>query len=307
MRRFLLSFAAALALSGAALAADDVYDLSPEQPLRIHVEADPALVAKLPAGFKWANPGSFTVAIAAGGEPPLATYATDAATLVGSDPDIASQLSEILGLKVNLVAVAWPDWPLGLISGKYDAVISNVGVTEERKLKYDFSTYRQGLHGFFVKTDSAITSIKEPKDVAGLKIATSSGTIQDRIINEWSKENVANGLAASDILYYDDSAATLLALQAGRVDAIFNVNSVYTYQALKTGALRLVGNVNAGWPNIADVGVVTRKDSGLADVLTEAINKLIADGTYAKTLEQWKLTPESIPTSKTNPPGLPKY
>ena len=307
MRRFLLPVAAVLALTSAALAGGDVYDLSPEQPARIHVQADPALAAKLPADFKWANPGSFTVAIAAGGEPPLATYATDAATLVGSDPDLASQLGEILGLKVNLVAVAWPDWPLGLTSGKYDAVISNVGVTEERKLKYDFSTYRQGLHGFFVKTDSKITSIKEPQDVAGLKIATSSGTIQDRIINEWSKENVANGLAASDILYYDDSAATLLALQSGRVDAIFNVNSVYTYQSLKTGALRLVGNVNAGWPNIADVGVVTRKDSGLAPVLTDAINKLIADGTYAKTLEQWKLTPEAIPTAKTNPPGLPKY
>ena len=299
---------ALLALGGTAQAAESsIFDLSPEQPGRIHVQADPALVAKLPVDFKWAAPGSFTVAIAAAGEPPLATYATDAATVIGSDPDIASQLAETLGLKLNLVAVAWPDWPLGLASGKYDAVISNVGVTEERKLKFDFSTYRQGLHGFFVKTDSKINSIKEPKDVAGLKIATSSGTIQDRIINEWSKENVAAGLQPSDILYYDDTAATLLAIQSGRVDAIFNVNSVYTYQGLKTGAIRLVGNVNAGWPNIADVGVTTRKDSGLADVLTAAINELIANGTYAKTLSQWNLTPESIPVSKTNPPGLPKY
>ncbi len=307
MRLHLAATVLAFALTGAVFAADDVYDLSPEQPGRLHAKADPALAAKLPADFKWAQKGTFTVAIAAGGEPPLGTYATDAQTVIGSDPDLASQLAEVLGRKLNLVAVAWPDWPLGLVSGKYDAVISNVGVTEERKLKFDFSTYRQGLHGFFVKTDSKITSIKEPKDVAGLKIATSSGTIQDRIINEWSKENVAAGLQPSDILYYDDSAATLLAIQSGRVDAIFNVNSVYTYQGLKTGAIRLVGNVNAGWPNIADVGVVTRKDSGIADVLTAAINELIADGTYAKTLEHWKLTPESIPTSKTNPPGLPKY
>ena len=300
--------AALLGLGTAAIAADNsVFDLSPEQPGRIHVAGDPALAAKLPADFKWAQSGSLTIAIVAAGDPPLATYATDAATVIGSDPDLASQLAEILGLKLNIVAVAWPDWPLGLSSGKYDAVISNVGVTEERKLKFDFSTYRQGLHGFFVKTDSKITSIKEPKDVAGLKIATSSGTIQDRIINEWSKENVSAGLQPSDILYYDDTAATLLAIESGRVDAIFNVNSVYTYQGLKTGAIRLVGNVNAGWPNIADVGVVTRKDSGLADVLTAAINELIANGTYAKTLAQWNLTPESIPQAKTNPPGLPKY
>lgn len=297
----------ALALGTAFAAEDSIYDLSPEQPNRIHVEADPALAAKLPPDFKWAEPGSFTIAIAAAGDPPLATYATDAATVIGSDPDLASQLAEKLGLKLNLVSVAWPDWPLGLTSGKYDAVISNVGVTEERKLKFDFSTYRQGLHGFFVATGSAITSLKQPKDIAGLKIATSSGTIQDRIINEWNKENVEAGLPAAEILYYEDTPAALLSIQSGRVDAIFNVNSVYTYQALKTGALRLVGNVNAGWPNIADVGVTTGKDSGLAPVLTEVINALIADGTYAKTLEQWKLTPESIEASRTNPPGLPKY
>lgn len=297
----------ALALGTALAAEDTIYDLTPEQPNRIHVEADPALATKLPADFKWAQPGSFTIAIAAAGDPPLATYATDAATVIGSDPDLASQLAEKLGLKLNLVSVAWADWPLGLTSGKYDAVISNVGVTEERKLKFDFSTYRQGLHGFFVATESAITSLKEPKDIAGLKIATSSGTIQDRIITEWNKENVDAGLPAAEILYYEDTPAALLALQSGRVDAIFNVNSIYTYQSLKTGALRLVGNVNAGWPNIADVGVTTRKDSGLAPVLTDAINELIADGTYARTLELWKLTPESIATSRTNPPGLPKY
>src|SRR6478609_2341514 len=105
--------------------ADDIYDLSPEQPNRVHVVADPALAAKLPAEFKWAVPGSFTVAVAAAGEPPLGTYATDAATVVGADPDIASLVAEKLGLTLNLVPVAWADWPLGLTSGKYDAVISN--------------------------------------------------------------------------------------------------------------------------------------------------------------------------------------
>lgn len=295
----------ALLVSPAALA-QDVYDLSPEQPSRVHTTADAALVAQI-AGYKFTQDGTFTVAVAVGGEPPIGTYATDAATVIGADPDIASLVAEKLGLKLNLVSVAWPDWPLGLTSGKYDAVVSNVGVTEERKLKFDFSTYRQGLHGFFVRADSSITAIKEPKDVAGLKIATSSGTIQDRIINEWSKENVAAGLAASEILYYDDSPSALLALQSGRADAIFNVNSVYGYQAKKTGALRLVGNVNAGWPNIADVGIVTRKDSGLADPLTAAINALIAEGSYETTLTKWDLWPEHIETSRTNPPGLPKY
>ncbi|KRB29619.1 hypothetical protein ASE05_30575 [Mesorhizobium sp. Root172] len=121
--------------------------------------------------------------------------------------------------------MAWEDWPLGLASGKYDAVISNVGVTEERKLKFDFSSYRQGLHGFYVKVDSPMTSIKEPKDIAGLRIITDAGTIR----------------------------------------------------------------------------------SGIAGVVTAALNETIKERTYAKALARWNLSDEQITQSRTNPPGLKKH
>jgi polar amino acid transport system substrate-binding protein len=49
---------------------------------------------------------------------------------VGADADIASLVAESLGLKLDLRPIAWADWPLGLTSGKYDAMISNIGVTE---------------------------------------------------------------------------------------------------------------------------------------------------------------------------------
>ena len=78
-------------------------------------------------------------------------------------------------------------------SGKYDAVISNVTVTEERKEKFDFSTYRKDVLGFYVKSDSKITAIKEPKDVAGLKVITGAGTNQEKIMLEWDRQNVAAG------------------------------------------------------------------------------------------------------------------
>lgn len=103
--------------------ATDVFDLSPDQPGRIRVEKDPAAVATVPKDFKFATPGKFTVAVSPGG-PPLATYATDAKTVVGADPDYALAVADSLGLELELVAVAWADWPLGLASGKYDAVIS---------------------------------------------------------------------------------------------------------------------------------------------------------------------------------------
>lgn len=69
---------------------------------------------------------------------------------------------------------------------------------------------------------------------------------------------------------------------------------------------RLVGTVSGGWPITAEVAVTTRKDSGLADSLTNVLNDLIASGDYTKVLATWQLGPEAIDQAKTNPPGLPK-
>lgn len=140
--------AAALVLGLAAATAPGVaaaqsFDLSPEQPGRPRAEKVEAIAAAVPKDFKFIEDGVLTVAIAPG-QPPIATYATDARTVIGADPDLIQLVADLLGLKLKIVAVAWADWPLGLSSGKYDAVISNVGATEERKQRFDFSTYRKG-------------------------------------------------------------------------------------------------------------------------------------------------------------------
>jgi polar amino acid transport system substrate-binding protein len=292
-----------LAASGA-FAAD--FDFGPQQPGRPHVQADARAIALLPEGAKFVRDGVFTVAIAPFA-PPIATYATDAQTPVGADADIASLVADSLGRKLDLQPIAWADWPLGLTSGKYDAVISNVGVTEARKEKFDFSTYRLGLHGFYVRDDSAIKQIREPQDAAGLTIITGSGTNQERILLEWSRRDVAAGLQPISPQYYDDQTAVILALLSGRADAIFNPNGPLAYEAAKHGRIRLVGTVNAGWPLRSDVGIATRKGAGLAPALTQAINDLISGGSYAAALKRWSLDEEALPKSETNPPGLPKY
>ncbi|WP_371674254.1 ABC transporter substrate-binding protein [Neorhizobium sp. T25_27] len=295
----------ASAINVTAAAAADIFDLSPDQSGRVRAEKDSAAIAAIPPGFKFVTPGKFTVAVSPGG-PPLATYATDAKTVVGADPDYALAIADSLGLELELVPVAWPDWPLGLVSGKYDAVISNVGVTEQRKEKFDFSTYRQGLHGFFVKADSGITEIKQPKDAAGLRITVGASTNQERILLKWSDENVKAGLKPIELVYHDDDAARLVALRSGRVDVIVQPHAQLVYIAARDKNIKRVGTLSAGWPERSDVAITTRKGSGLADALTLATNDLIRNGTYAKVLARWQLSEEALPESRTNPPGLPK-
>jgi polar amino acid transport system substrate-binding protein len=293
-----------LASWGIGFAAD--FDFTPDQPGRPHAKLDSNAVAALPRDYKFVQDGVLTVAIVPFA-PPISTYASDAKTVAGADADIASLVAESLGLKLDLHPIAWADWPLGLTSGKYDSVISNVGVTEARKEKFDFSTYRLDLHGFFVRNDSPITAIREPKDAAGLEIITGSGTNQERILLEWSKRNVAAGLKPIELQYYDDQAANILALLAGRADAIFNPNGPLAYEAARNGTIRSVGTVNAGWPLKSDVGVTTRKGSGLAEAITIALNDLISKGQYATALARWSLAEEALRKSETNPPGLPKF
>jgi polar amino acid transport system substrate-binding protein len=180
-------------------------------------------------------------------------------------------------------------------------------VTEARKEKFDFSTYRLGLHGFYGRVDSPIAAIREPEDAAGLKITTGSDANQEKILIEWSRRDEAQGLKPIELQYYDDETASVLAVATGRADAIFDPNGPLAYEAAKTGRIRLVGTVNAGWPLRSDVGVTTRKGSGLAAAITLALNDLIANGQYVAALTRWRLGEEALPKSETNPPGLPKY
>lgn len=193
----------------------------------------------------------------------MATYATDARTVVGADLDYASAIAESLGLELELVPVAWADWPLGLTSGKYDAVISNVGVTELRKEKFDFSTYRQRAARLFVRSDSGITAINEPKDAAGLRIIVGASTNQERILLKWNDQNVAAGLKPLELQYYDDEATSLVALAAGRADVIVQPHAQLVFIAARDKNIKRVGTLAAGWPERSDVAITTRKGSDL--------------------------------------------
>ncbi|WP_043284555.1 ABC transporter substrate-binding protein [Paraburkholderia oxyphila] len=304
--RPLIAIASVLALGAAGIAsAASSFDLSPEQHGRIRAQVDAAAVKSIPQNYPFVAKDTITIGIVPA-QPPISSYATDAKTVVGFDPDLSQLVADGLGRKLKVVTLAWPDWPLALQSGKVDAVISNVTVTEERKEKFDFSTYRRDELGFYVKADSGIKSIREPKDVAGLRVITDAGTNQEKVLLEWDRENVAHGLKPVSIQYYDDDAVRIVALQSGRADAIFSVNAVLAYEAAVQGKTRLVGTVSGGWPRTAEVAITTRKGSGLAVPLTQLLNDLIADGKYRQVLDRWNLDSEAIDRAATNPPGLPK-
>lgn len=257
-------------------------------------------ISKIPQGYKFVEPGTLTVAISALNSPPLAMLASDNRTRIGSDPDIARLLADSLGLKLKLVPTAWEDWPLGITSGRYDVALVNIAVTEQRKTKFDFATYRVDSLAFSVKSDSPIQKIEGPADVSGLRIILGSGTNQEKILLGWNEQNEQAGRKPAQPIYLTDDASGNLYIQAGRADAIFGPQSVAAYKAALTGKTRVVGL----GPKKAYVATTTKKGNELVYALQAALDGAAKRGEYQQVLDRWGEKGEKVASSEVNPPGI---
>ncbi|MBD0707783.1 MULTISPECIES: ABC transporter substrate-binding protein [unclassified Streptomyces] len=278
-------------------------NLGPDQK-RLHTAKVDALAAKLPEAVR--KRGTLILGVSAKSNPPLTFRATDDTTLIGVELDIATLVADALGLKPDFNAVSWENLFVGLDSGKYDGVFSNVTVTEERKDKYDFATYRRDDLAFEAKKGSGWT-VKGPQDVSGKRIAVGTGTNQEKILVDWSRQNEAAGRKGVDIKYYDNTTDYYLALQSGRIDGYLGPNPSVAYHVATAGQTETVGKFSgAGVGLQGKIAATTKKDSGLVAAYQGAIDHLIQNGTYAQVLKRWGLDNEAVEKSEINPPGLPR-
>ncbi|WP_306319007.1 MULTISPECIES: ABC transporter substrate-binding protein [unclassified Streptomyces] len=278
-------------------------NLSPEQH-RVSTGKVDSIAAEVPERIR--KRGTLEVVGSSGSAAPLSFHATDNRTVIGVEPDLAHLVGDVLGLKVKLNTVSWENIFVGLDSGKYDAGLSNITVTEERKEKYDFATYREDNLGFEAKKGSGL-KIRGPKDVAGKTVAVGSGTNQEKLLVEWSKANVKAGRQPVDIKYYQNDSDTYLALQSGRIDLYLGPNPTAAYHAAGTGKTEVVGTYSGAGADLQGlIAATTKKDNGLVKPLADALDHVIDDGSYAKVLKRWGLSDEAIDRSRINPPGLPR-
>ncbi|TAP28090.1 MULTISPECIES: ABC transporter substrate-binding protein [Micrococcaceae] len=286
--------AAPAASSGAEAKSSTTYNTSPEQD-RIRSTKDQKLADAVPEKIK--KDGKLTVATTAGSVP-LSFHATDEKTVIGTEVDLAQLVADKLGLELDLQVTSWENWPLKTESGDFEAVFSNVGVNADRVKKFDFSTYRAAFMGFEARADSDIT-VKSADDITGKKIAVGSGTNQEKILLAWNKELEDKGKAPAELQYYSSEADTILALSSGRIDLNIAPYPSTVYRENQRDDLKVVGKINAGWPNETLVAATTKAGNRLSEQITAALNETIKEGTYAKVLDRWSLSEEALPESET--------
>jgi polar amino acid transport system substrate-binding protein len=275
----------------------------------IQVPVVDSIRAELPAQIR--DSGTLTVGLGLlpAGSPPLGFVGTDDRTITGSEPDLARLVAGVLGLKADLNNATWENLFVGIDSGRTDVGFSNITDTEQRKLKYDFASYREDNLAFETLASNPWSFNNDFHTLAGLRIGVGSGTNQEKILLEWQTKVRAEG-KDFEVAYYPDNNAFQLAVSSGQLDAYLAPNPSVSYQVTASASTpspkRTAGTYSGAGETLQGlICATTKKDSGLAKPVADAINYLIQNGQYKQWLDAWNLANEAVPTSEVNPPGLP--
>ncbi|MFF8818294.1 MULTISPECIES: ABC transporter substrate-binding protein [Leucobacter] len=259
------------------------------------VNTDAPLYAKLPDRIKDAgkivNAGDLTYA-------PFEWLQEDGKTVKGIDVDIASALSEQIGVPFDWQDVKTEAALSGIQSKRYDALLASMTYTDERAEVYDYVTYLKAASGFITSPDR-VGEFTSLDDLCGKKVAGTRGTIQVTQVEELSADCVANGDQAINIQMLDSDQAGILQIRQGGVDASVILGAVGSYAVSQAeGAVELIPGLTVG---DSVYGIMLNKaDAELRDVLLEAMNAIIADGSYEKILEEWGVSDLALDESLIN-------
>lgn len=254
--------------------------------------------ALLPAGIRKA--GTLRVGSSIG-FPPGAYYpnGTDKVP-AGQDIDLADAVAKVLGVELERQDASFETILPALGSGKYDFGTGNFGVTSERLKTIDFVTYINDGQGFAVKKgNTALKSkVTDLTQLCGLTIGTGAGTTFEATLSAQKGVCAKAGKKPYDVKVYSENAATLTALQQGRIDVIMSTINGLRYQASQSASqTAFLGEFHR-----LDVGFAFKKGSPLTKAFQAAVNELIKDGTYARILKKWGTSASAIETSWINPP-----
>ncbi|MBX4999495.1 transporter substrate-binding domain-containing protein [Rhizobium lentis] len=197
--------------------------------------------------------------------------------LQGFDIDIANALCEVGKFECQFIIEKWDDMIPDLIGNKYDAIISSMSMSLERRQKVAFTEkYYNSPSVFIVRKDSAISDVS-PAALSDKKLGVTSSTAQESYAKHFYPEMKKTVFRSSPELYKG--------LADGSVDIILEDKlAIYDW----------IANTKAGTccefkgPDLLDVtyfgegaGIAVRMDDDerLAR-LNAALKTIKEDGTY---------------------------
>ena len=216
--------------------------------------------------------------------------------LEGVLPGLALAEGTALGGKTKNVTTTFESSLLGL-KRKIYAWVPGADVTAERLKTFDFATTMQDSYSF-VAAAKGPTIGDSMTDVCGHSVGVVAASSPVTTLQAQSKACTKAGKKAISVQTFADYATAGLAAKSGRVDAAVYSTSSAGYQ-IKTqpGVWKQTGPKF----DFVIIGDATPKGNGMAQKLADAVNKLIANGTYAKIFAQYGASDLAITKSVVNP------
>ncbi|WP_166433016.1 ABC transporter substrate-binding protein [Nesterenkonia salmonea] len=206
--------------------------------------------------------------------PPFEYYDTDG-NVVGFDIDIATAISDALGLELEIIESSWDGIESGvaLNAEDCDLAISGMTITEERSGNMLFSEpYLDDNLGLLATADSGISSTD---DLDGVPVGVQAAT---------TGHDYAEDELGLDVTQYEDSGLMLQGLDAGQVDAIVGNISIIGYQAGDDERFEFVEEIDTG----EQLGIAAQlENQELIDAVNEVLAELDASGTMEEIEDSW--------------------
>ncbi|MDR2343393.1 MAG: amino acid ABC transporter substrate-binding protein [Spirochaetaceae bacterium] len=202
--------------------------------------------------------------------PPYTYHDAASNKLIGYDVEVAEAIAAKLGVRAKFVESRWDSLIIGLDSGLWDTVINQVGVTDARKEKYDFTipyTYTRGV--VVVRNDN--DSIKTFQDLNGKSSAQT-------LTSNWAQLGERYGAKIIGTDGFNESVQLVI---DRRADA--TINDDVTYADYLKEHPETPTKVVATSTDVTESAVILAKNQGeLFEAINRALTELSADGTLTK-------------------------
>ena len=219
--------------------------------------------------------------------PPAAMFDTDNETIIGSDVEIGTALAEKLGLKAEWTSINWDGLRPSLLSGRFDAVMSQMGDFTDRQAQVTFVDYMKGGICLLIRAEDE-GKYQKIEDLAGVPLGATKGASTVGVGKQAIKQLESEGLEPATLALFPGEGPGSVALRSGRIDGyVYDwMGGVYRKQTQPDFSYAFPDMLGASYP----YGIALPKtDDGqkMAEAMSAALDELIADGTYQKILDKY--------------------
>ena len=195
--------------------------------------------------------------------------------MAGFDVDISNEIARRLGVRAEFVGTLWSSLIGGLQTDKFDVIIAQMTITEERSQSVDF-TNPYVITGAVLVSRANDNRFSELADIAGHRVGVGIGT---------TFEEVARTVPGADIRSYDSFQEYAQELLTGRVDVIINDQLSVGY-AIKEQGLPM--KITSDIVNEDVIGIAVKKgNEDFVQLLNEVLADMLTDGTYREIFMNW--------------------